>query len=324
MFPAFSAMPRLIAFAIFPDLQILDATGPLAAFEIAERYRPGAYVLRLVATAPGPVASSAGAQLTAETLLPPPDVHTLIVAGGEGSRGAARDAALLEHVRLVASMGRRVASVCSGAYVLAAAGGLDGRPATTPWSLTADFARRFPRVSLQPDRIWTRDGDIWTSAGITAGIDLALALIAEDLGEPVARQTARQLVVYHRRAGGQSQFSALAEIDPGGGRFSSLLEWARANLDQPLTVERLAERAAMSPRNFARAFAGATGITPAKAIERLRLETARRVVEESPATIDVIARDTGFGDPERMRRAFVRAFGHPPQALRRAARSGSG
>ena len=324
MFPAFSAMPRLIAFAIFPDLQILDATGPLAAFEIAERYRPGAYVLRLVATAPGPVASSAGAQLTAETLLPPPDVHTLIVAGGEGSRGAARDAALLEHVRLVASMGRRVASVCSGAYVLAAAGVLDGRPATTHWSLTADFARRFPRVSLQPDRIWTRDGDIWTSAGITAGIDLALALIAEDLGEPVARQTARQLVVYHRRAGGQSQFSALAEIDPGGGRFSSLLEWARANLDQPLTVERLAERAAMSPRNFARAFAGATGITPAKAIERLRLETARRVVEESVATIDTIARDTGFGDPERMRRAFVRAFGHPPQALRRAARSGSG
>jgi transcriptional regulator GlxA family with amidase domain len=317
-------MPRLIAFAIFPDLQILDATGPLAAFEIAERYRPGSYDVRLAAAAPGLIASSCGARLAAEALFAPADIHTLIVAGGEGSRAAARDAVLLDHVRDVAQSGRRVASVCSGAYVLAAAGVLDGRPATTHWSLTADFARRFPKVRLQADRIWTRQGDIWTSAGITAGIDLALALIAEDVGEAVARQTARQLVVHHRRPGGQSQFSALAEIDPHGGRFSGLLDWARANLTQSLTVERLADHAAMSARNFARAFAADTGVTPAKAIERLRLEAARLAVEDSAATIDVIARDTGFGDPERMRRAFVRAFGHPPRALRRAAQSGRG
>jgi len=305
-------MTRLIAFAIFPDLQILDATGPLAAFEIA------------VATTPGPVRSSAGAILTAEALPDPAEPHTLIVAGGEGSRASSRDEALLEHVRAVAARGRRVASVCSGAYVLAAAGVLDGRQATTHWALTADFARRFPKVRLQPDRIWTRDGSIWTSAGITAGIDLALALIAEDLGEDVARATARQLVVYHRRPGGQSQFSALADIDPGGGRFSGLLDWARAHLDQPLTVDALADRAAMSPRNFARAFVAETGVTPAKAVERLRLEAARVAAEESSRPIDVIARDTGFGDSERMRRAFVRAFGHPPQALRRQARSGGG
>jgi len=317
-------MSRLIAFAIFPDLQILDATGPLAAFEIAGRFRPGAYDLKLVATTPGAVSSSGAATLMAEALVDPPGPHTLIVAGGEGSRQSARDETLLDHVRAVTASGRRVASVCSGAYVLAAAGVLDGRQATTHWSLTADFARRFPKVRLKPDRIWTKDGSIWTSAGITAGVDLALALIAEDLGEDVARRTARQLVVYHRRPGGQSQFSALADIDPGGGRFSSLLDWARAHLDQPLTVDCLADRAAMSPRNFARAFAAETGVTPAKAVERLRLEAARIAAEESPRPMDLIARDTGFGDPERMRRAFVRVFGHPPQALRRQARSGSG
>jgi transcriptional regulator GlxA family with amidase domain len=324
MFPTFSAVTRLIAFVIFPDLQILDATGPLAAFEIAERHTPGAYALKVVATTPGPVRSSAGAQLIAEPLIEPCDLHTLIVAGGEGSRRSARDEVLLDHVRAVADAGRRVASVCSGAYVLAAAGILDGRLATTHWSLTADFARRFPKVRLKPDRIWTRDESVWTSAGISAGIDLALALIAQDLGEEVARQTARQLVVYHRRPGGQSQFSALAELEPGGGRFSGLLEWARAHLDRPLTVEELADRAAMSPRNFARAFVAQAGVTPAKAVERLRLEAARTAAEETPRPFDAIARDTGFGDPERMRRAFVRAFGHPPQALRRSARSGGG
>jgi transcriptional regulator GlxA family with amidase domain len=293
-------MTRLISFVIFPDLQILDATGPLAAFEIAGRYSPGAYALKLTATMPGPVRSSAGAQLTAEPLSDPFALHTLIVGGGEGSRLAARDAVLLDHVRVAANAGRRVASVCSGAYVLAAAGILDGRQATTHWSLTADFARRFPKVRLKPDRIWTRDGSVWTSAGITAGIDLALALIAEDLGDDVARQTARQLVVYHRRPGGQSQFSALADIDPGRGRFSGLLDWARAHLDRPLTVDDLADRAAMSPRNFARAFAAQVGVTPAKAVERLRLEAARTAAEESARPFYAIARDTGFGDPERL------------------------
>ena len=317
-------MTRRVVFVIFPEVQILDATGPLAAFEIAERYRPGAYQLEVAAVEPGLVRASCGAALLASPLTDPGSTHTLIIAGGEGSRASARDERLLSHVRSVAAAGGRIASVCSGAYVLAAAGVLDGLTATTHWSLSADFARRFPKVRLKPDRIWTKEGSVWTTAGITAGIDLALALIAEDLGEAVSRDTARQLVVYHRRPGGQSQFSVLAELDPGGGRFSGLLEWARANLEAPLTVERLAERAGMSPRNFARAFVAETGVTPAKAVERLRLEAARIGAEETARPLDLIARDTGFADAERMRRAFVRAFGHPPQALRRAARSGGG
>ena len=179
-----------------------------------------------------------------------------------------------------------------------------------------EFAARYPRVR---DRIFNRDGSIWTSAGITAGIDLALALIAEDLGEPIARQTAQQLVVYRRRPGGQSQFSALLEMERPDGRFAPLVAWARERLHENLDVERLAAEAAMSARNFARRFHEETGLTPARAIERLRVECAREKVEGSD-TIDQIASRVGFGDPEGMPRAFVRASGQPPQALRRTAR----
>jgi transcriptional regulator GlxA family with amidase domain len=176
-------------------------------------------------------------------------------------------------------------------------------------------------VRLEPDRIFVRDGPVWSSAGITAGIDLALALIADDLGEDVARRTARQLVVYRRRPGGQSQFSALLEMERPEGRFGALLGWARERLGEKLTVERLADRAGMSPRNFTRRFAEETGVTPARAMERLRVEAARERVEGGPAPIDAIAAEIGFGDPERMRRAFLRAFGQPPQALRRSVRA---
>jgi len=312
--------PRTIAFVIFPDFQIIDAAGPIGAFEIAGRHQPGAYRISVRAASPGEVASSSGARMTAEPLGDPAAVDTLIIAGGDGSRAAMADPALLAFTRGAAAGARRIASVCSGAYVLAVAGLLDGRRATTHWSRAADLARRFPAVRVEPDRIWVRDGAVWTSAGITAGIDLALAMIGEDLGEDIARRVAQQLVVYHRRPGGQSQFSALLAMDGGGGRFGPLLTWARENLAQPLTVERLADRAAMSGRNFARAFAAETGLTPAKAVERLRLEAARAAVETGVAPIETVARDTGFSDPERMRRAFVRAFGQPPQALRRAGR----
>ncbi len=310
---------RLIAFVIYDGFQILDATGPLAAFEIAGRYVPGAYDLRIVAPSPGTVASSSGARMVAEPLSQAMQAHTLVVAGGQGSREAAEIANLRDLVIARAGRGARVTSVCSGAYVLAAAGLLAGRRATTHWSLSADFARRFARVRLEADRIWIKDGNIWTSAGITAGIDLALAMIAEDLGQEIARKTARLLVVYHRRPGGQSQFSVLSEIDPAGGRFSDLLEWAQEHLSGALSIEKLAERCAMSPRNFARAFTRDTGVTPAKAVERLRLEAARLRVEETRDSLETVAREIGFGDPERMRRAFVRGFGHPPQALRRRA-----
>lgn len=310
-------MPRQIGFVIFPDFQILDATGPLAAFEIAGRYVPGAYAISVIAAAPGLVRSSGGAQMVAEPL--PQALDTVVLSGGEGTRPAALHPQLIAWLQGLGP--RRTASVCSGAYILAEAGLLDGRRATTHWERTQDFARRYPKVRLEPDRIFVRDGDVWTSAGITAGIDLALALISDDLGEDIARRTAQQLVVYHRRPGGQSQFSALIEMGGQGGRFAALLDWMRAHLAEPLSVDQLAAQAAMSPRNFARTFAAEAGMTPAKAVERLRLETARERVEGSTEAIDQIALLTGFGDPERMRRAFLRAFGQPPQALRRSARS---
>ena len=311
-------MTRKLGVLIYPDFQILDAAGPIAAFEIAARYVPGAYEIKIMAREPGPVASSSRAMIIAEPLSSEP-LDTLIVSGGEGSRTAALCARTAEWI--AASGARRTASVCSGAYLLARAGLLDGRRATTHWERCADFARRYRKVRVEPDKIFVRDGDIWTSAGITAGIDLALALIADDLGEDIARAVARQLVVYYRRPGGQSQFSALVEMGGRGGRFTALLDWMRERLAEPLGVEKLADKAAMSPRHFARAFAAETGMTPAKAVERLRLETARERVESSAEPIDRVAELTGFGDPERMRRAFLRAFGQPPQALRRAARA---
>lgn len=311
---------RTLDILIFPGFQILDATGPIAAFEIADRMAPGAYRMRIVALEPGPVASSSGVSILAQEL-PETGAHTLMIAGGDGTRVAVSCDRTIGWVRTAAAGATRVASVCSGAYMLAEAGLLDGRRATTHWQRCPDFARRYPKVSLESDRIFVRDGEVWTSAGITAGIDLSLALIAEDLGEEIARAVAQQLVVYYRRPGGQSQFSALLEMGGQGGRFSSLLDWIREHLAEPMSVETLADRAAMSPRNFARAFVAETGVTPAKAVERLRLEAARVQVEDTAAPIDKIARGTGFRDPERMRRAFMRAFGQPPQALRRTARA---
>ncbi len=310
-------MPRRLALVIFPHFQLLDAAGPIAAFEIAERYRPGSYALSVLAPGGGAVASSSGVAWAAEPLGEGP-FDTVMISGGDGTRALPQLAEIVRWLREVEV--RRPTSVCSGAYVLAEAGLLDGRRATTHWSRSDDFARRYPKVKLDADRIFIRDGDVWTSAGITAGIDLALALIEEDLGCDVARRVAQQLVVHQRRPGGQSQFSALVELGGASGRFATLMDWMRAHLAEPLTVERLADQAAMSPRNFARAFTAETGTTPAKAVERLRLEAARTAVETSHAPIDRVAERVGFGDPERMRRAFLRAFGQPPQALRRSAR----
>ena len=242
------------------------------------------------------------------------------MAGGDGTRRAFRDEDILAFVKARAPSLSRLASVCSGAFILAAAKLLDGRRATTHWGRTQEFAAKFPNVRLEPDRIFTRDGAIWTSAGITAGIDLSLALIAEDLGEEIARKTAQQLVVYRRRPGGQSQFSALLEMERPEGRFGALIGWARERLGEDLSIDRLAERAKMSPRNFCRRFAEETGVSPARAIERLRVEAAREKIEGSETPIELVAEIFGFNDPERMRRAFLRAFGQPPQALRRFSR----
>lgn len=313
-------MSRRLAFVIFPGFQLLDAAGPIAVFEIAGRFQPGAYEPHVIAPGGGLIASTSGVALQAQDLSDGP-WDTIMVSGGDATRAVKDSSAIVAWVQCAAPAARRVTSVCSGAYFLAEAGLLDGRRATTHWGRTDHFQRRYPKVKLDADRIYIRDGEVWTSAGITAGIDLALALVEDDLGADIARRVAQQLVVHQRRPGGQSQFSALIDLGGRSGRFAELMDWMRAHLTEPLTVERLADQAAMSPRNFARAFAAETGTTPAKAVERLRLEAARTAVETGHTPIDRVAEVVGFGDPERMRRAFLRAFGQPPQALRRAARA---
>jgi transcriptional regulator GlxA family with amidase domain len=307
--------PRRIDVLIFPDFQLLDAAGPIAAFEIAGRLAPGAYDLRVVSTTPGWVRSSSGAALMAAALDEAP-LDTLLVSGGDGTRPERLDPAVTAAAAAAAPRARRIVSVCSGAFILAEAGLLEGRRATTHWSRTADFRRRFPRTRLEPDRIYVRDDPVWTSAGITAGIDLSLALIAEDLGEAVARATAQQLVAPRQRAGGQSQFSGLVEMGGASGRFADLLDWASQRLTSRLSVEELAEACAMSPRNFARAFVREVGMTPAKAVEHLRVESARSALGQG-ASVEQAARTSGFGDAERLRRAMLRTYGQTPQALRR-------
>ena len=312
----------MIGILIFPDFQLLDAAGPISVFEIAARASGKPLALRVLAMQAGSVRSSSSVEMVARDFKSANAITTLVVAGGAGVASAARCPATIAFVQRLARRGVRIASVCSGAYVLAEAGLLDGRRATTHWGRTRDFVARYPKVKFEPDQIFTRDGNVWTSAGISAGIDLALAMVTEDLGEEIAQATARQLVLYHRRSGGQSQFSSLLELKTPNGRFGALLSWARENLDAPLTVEDLADRANMSARHFARAFAAETGTTPSKAIERLRIEVARERVQSSREAIERVAEATGFGDPERMRRAFIRAFGQPPQSLRRASRAG--
>jgi transcriptional regulator GlxA family with amidase domain len=312
----------MIGILIFPNFQLLDAAGPISVFEIAMRYAGQTPSIKVLAVKPGPVRSTSGAEMLARAIKPSGAITTLIVAGGEGVGAASKCETTLALVRTMVKRGVRVASVCSGAFVLAEAGVLDGRRATTHWQRTSQFLSLYPKVKLEPDRIFVRDGNIWSSAGITAGIDLALAMSAEDFGDEVAQKTARQLVLYNRRSGGQSQFSSLLELKAPAGRFAPLLAWAREHLDAPLTVEDMAERAGMSSRHFTRAFIAETGATPSKAVERLRIEVARLRVQSSSEAIERVAETTGFRDPERMRRAFIRAFGQPPQSLRRAARTG--
>ncbi len=279
------------------------------------------YRIVLTGKEPGRVRASSGIELAVEALAGVESIDTLMVAGGVGTRTAMACDRTLHSLRDANQRARRLCSVCSGAFILAAAGLLDGLSATTHWRSAASFAQKFPKVQTRADRIYVRQGRVWTSAGVSAGIDLALALTAEDLGEEIARRTAREMVVYYRRPGAQSQFSALLEMDSPDHRFSALLDTVRARLDRRWTVETLAEEVCMSPRHFSRAFAAATGLSPAKAVERLRLEAARERVEAGVEPIEFVAAKVGFGDPERMRRAFVQTFGVPPQGLRRQART---
>jgi transcriptional regulator GlxA family with amidase domain len=322
-----------IAFVLFPDFQQLDIAGPLAAFEVAERAQPGRYRWCFVASQTdgnGLVRSSSGLAWPAQPLPRLDTVDLVMVSGGDGVDAACADPALRRWLLRAAARGLRISSVCSGSLLLADLGLLDGRAATTHWSRTRRFQQRYPQVHLQPDRIWVHEParggpvpapELWTSAGITAGIDLALALVGHDCGEAAARQVAQHLVVYHRRPGGQSQFSALLAVDAPQGRFAALLDHIRSHLAEPHRVEDLAQRACMSPRHFARAFQAETGHTPARMVERLRVEAARAAVQRGAASVQQVVRSCGFGQAERMRRAFQRLLGQPPAALKRQARA---
>jgi transcriptional regulator GlxA family with amidase domain len=313
-------MVSSIGFLVYPGFNLLVLAGPLGVFETAGRTsQPPVYSLHVLSESGGLVASSSGVEVATGALAScSPD--TLIVVGGGGVHQALSSSVLVAYIREAASR-RRLASVCSGAFLLARAGVLGGRRATTHWRHAARLQREFPQVRVDADRIFVCDGTVWSSAGITAGIDLALALIEDDLGASVARAVARNLVVYYRRPGGQSQFSTLQALDPPSDRLRQALAYAREHLHEPLPVERLADVACLSPRQFTRTFVAETGVTPAKAVERLRAEAARARIEESREPLEQVARGVGFSDTERMRRAFLRLFGHPPQALRRAARA---
>lgn len=313
-------MPRRVEILLYEGVQGLDVSGPLEVFAGATRASPagGGYAVRTVSPAGAPVRTSSGLLLTPDGALATGGrVDTLLVPGGDGMP-AAVDAVVVDWLRGRARSARRVASVCTGAFLLAEAGLLDGREVTTHWAYAEALAGRFPAVHVQPERIFSRDGNVWTSAGVTAGMDLALALVEQDLGRDVALTVARWLVLFLRRSGGQSQFSAQLEAQCAERDVLREVQlWVADHLDADCSVPALAERAAMSPRHFARAFAAECGVTPGRYVERLRVEAARRRLEESPAGVEAIARATGFGTAETMRRAFVRSLGVAPSEYRR-------
>ena len=315
---------RHIVFLAFDQALLLDIAGPLQVFasvrDLARaRGSSDPYAISVVAPGAPPTMTSSGLAIVTAPLasVARKPIDTLIVVGGMGSRQAAHDAALIRWIARHAKRARRVCSVCTGAFLLAAAALLDGKCAATHWAAADELRQRFPRVAVDPDPIFLRSGKIWTSAGVTAGIDLALALVEEDLGRAAALELARHLVVFLKRPGGQSQFSALLDTQSrDDGRFAALHDWMAQHLDADLRVEPLAARVAMSPRNFARVYGELTGTTPAKAVERLRLEAARRALEDGTLPIEAIARSSGFGDEERMRRSFLRHLGIPPRHYR--------
>jgi transcriptional regulator GlxA family with amidase domain len=322
---------RRIVFAVFPGFQILDLTGPHEVFTQAAQLVGGpnggrdaggraGVVIDTVAAAPGPVPSSGGLAVsptltTAQTAGP---VDTLVAVGGSGVHRAARDREFVDWFAATARGARRTASVCSGAFLLGAAGLLDGRRAVTHWSACAALADRFPGVTVDPDPIFVRDGDVWTSAGVTAGIDLALAMVEDDHGPDVARAIARQLVMFVQRPGGQAQFSAqLAAQRPRRSPLREVLDWIADHLAHDLAVPALAARAGMSERNFTRVFRAETGRTPAAYVETARIEAARRLLESTGTTLDTVARSCGFGTVETLHRSFKRRVRVTPGEYRR-------
>jgi transcriptional regulator GlxA family with amidase domain len=319
---------RQIALVVFDPLQPLDLVGPYEAFATANALlqgqgKPPAYRLFVLSPGGTPVRGESGLGLLVDGKLERPSsalaerLDTLMVCGGLGARRAGKDPRAVRAVARLAERARRITSVCTGSFVLAAAGLLDGKRATTHWQHCASLARAYPSVKVEPEPIYVRDGRCWTSAGVTAGIDLALALIEDDLARELATQVARQLVVFVRRAGGQAQFSAQLSVQ-GAERapLRELMTWVVDHPDAELDVPSLAARARMSVRNFARAFRAETGSSPAAYVERVRVETARRLLETSARSIEDIAVGAGFGTPEALRRAFARRLSLSPREYR--------
>ncbi|NUU38023.1 GlxA family transcriptional regulator [Pseudomonas sp. C2B4] len=308
-----------IGLIVYPGFQVLGLSMS-ATFELANNNAADEplYSIHLLSEQGGLVPTSAGFSVETTAFDQRP-FDTLLVMGDNVIRPVSPG--LVAFLRSVSQTTRRLGSICTGAIALAEAGLLDGRRATTHWCHAASLQRAYPNIKVEEDRIFIKDGNIWTAAGMSACVDLALALVEMDLGAEVARRVARQLVVYHRRAGGQSQFSAMLELAPKTDRIQAALTYAKQNLKSALSVEELANAAHLSPRQFSRVFHAETGQSPAKAIESLRVESARLMMETGRHSIDTVATDTGFGDRERMRRAFIRAFGQPPQVIQRANRT---
>jgi transcriptional regulator GlxA family with amidase domain len=311
----------------YNDAQVLDVTGPLEVFAIANRFIAGgstpdgdAYRVEIVAEEPGPVTMSSGIRIVADRSWASglTGVDTLLVSGGIGAYAASRNRALQRVLREQNTLARRIASICTGSFILAEAGLLDGKRAVTHWMACGRFAREYPKVRVEPDKIFVRDEHIYSSAGVTAGIDLALALVEEDYGRTISLEVARTLVVFMKRQGGQSQFSSHLCAQVGSeGPLQGLPEWIVENPCSDLSVESLAEKAAMSERNFSRVFTRQIGMPPARFVERVRIDRARSYLENDALTLETVAEKSGFGTAERMRRTFLRHIGVLPGAYRK-------
>jgi transcriptional regulator GlxA family with amidase domain len=318
--------PHRVAMVAFPDAQILDVVGPLEVFSRTSRLLsdegrsgPPRYAVEVLAPARGSVVTSSGIALVASRGFREVrgGIDTLFVAGGRGAEAALHDKALIGWLRQMSRKVGRLASVCTGAFILAEAGVLDGKRAATHWRSCARLAERYPKVSVDPEPIFVRQGRVYTTAGVTAGMDLALAMVEEDHGPQVAREVARELVLFLKRPGGQSQFSAQLQTQLSDrAPLADLTSWISDHLGADLSVAALARRVGMSPRNFARVFGRSAGVTPARHVEQLRVEAARRRLEESRSTVDEIAAQCGFGGRESMRRSFQRRLRVSPTAYR--------
>ncbi|MCN9241601.1 GlxA family transcriptional regulator [Streptomyces sp. RY43-2] len=308
---------RTLLVVLFDGVQSLDVTGPVEVFAGAETRCPGTYRITTASLDGAPVRTSSGLTLVPDrALAEAPAAHTLLVPGGQGTRGP--DPRLVDWLRAHGRRPARLVSVCTGAALLARAGLLDGRRATTHWAYCATLARHHPEIDVDPDPIYVRDGSVATSAGVTSGIDLALALVEDDLGREAALTVARHLVVFLRRPGNQAQFSAqLAAQTAQREPLREVQQWITEHPDDDLTVESLAARARLSPRHFARAFQSETGTTPGRYVDRVRLEHARRLLEDTADGVEEISRASGYGTPESMRRAFAKALGTAPAEYRR-------